>query len=500
MNRQIAATGLALCTLWASSSCRHSDLIRIGSKEFTESVILGDLTSQVVGTVSPEVTHLKALGGTRVLWDALVKGDLDVYPEYTGTIAEEIFAGRYLRGDPAITEALAQNGIMMSRSLGFEDSYALGMTESLAQRLNISTISGLRGHPELHFGFSNEFMDRSDGWRELRRVYRLPQENVAGLEHQLAYRALRSGAIAVTDVYTTDADILYYHLRVLQDDEHFFPEYTAVLLYRADLLRRAPRVVRAILHLEGRISQQSMIRMNEQVKIEGLPPERVAADFLARDFSIRPEIDSFGLLERLLLRTREHLFLVSVSLLAAILLSVPLGILAFLRQAPGQIILALVGIIQTIPSLALIVFMIPLLGIGNLPAIVALFAYSLLPIVRSTHSGLKDIPLPIRESVEALGLPRLACLRLVEMPMASRSILSGIKTSAVINVGTATLGALIGAGGYGQPILTGIRLNDIPLILEGAVPAALLALLVQGLFDLLELILVPKGLRIKSER
>ena len=153
------------------------------------------------------------------------------------------------------------------------------------------------------------------------------------------------------------------------------------------------------------------------------------------------------------------------------------------------------GVIQTIPSLALIVFMIPLLGIGNVPAIVALFLYSLLPIVRNTHTGLKDIPTPVRESAEALGLPRGARLRLVELPMAARSILSGIKTSAVINVGTATLGALIGAGGYGQPILTGIRLNNLELILEGAVPAALLALGVQGAFDLLELILVPKGLR-----
>ena len=136
---------------------------------------------------------------------------------------------------------------------------------------------------------------------------------------------------------------------------------------------------------------------------------------------------------------------------------------------------------------------------AGLPQLSALFLYSLLPIVRNTYTGLRDIPPPVRESAEALGLPPGARLRLVELPMASREILAGIKTSAVINVGTATLGALIGAGGYGQPILTGIRLDDVGLILQGAIPAALLALLVQGVFDLAELVVVPKGLRLKSE-
>ncbi|HYK91182.1 MAG TPA: glycine betaine ABC transporter substrate-binding protein [Acidobacteriota bacterium] len=498
MRRHLAAATVALGFLWIIS-CRVSETVKIGSKAFTESVILGELASQLAGIASPNVVHLKALGGTRILWDALVKGDIDMYPEYTGTLSEEIFAGKNIHGEGEIAGALARYDIKMSISLGFDDSYALGMKETLARQLNITSISDLRRHPELHFGFSNEFMDRRDGWAGLSRFYHLPQGSVAGLEHQLAYRALESGVIAVTDLYTTDADILYYHLKVLNDDEHFFPVYTAVLLYRADLQQRAPQAVKAFLRLQGRISQDAMIRMNGRTKLEGLSPGSVAAEFLDRNFSIRPEVENRRLFARLFLRTKEHVFLVSISLLAAILISVPLGVLAFLYETPGQVVLASVGIIQTIPSLALIVFMIPLLGIGNVPAIVALFAYSLLPIVRSTHSGLKDIPLPIRESAETLGLPRLACLRLVELPIASRSILSGIKTSAVINVGTATLGALIGAGGYGQPILTGIRLNDLELILEGAVPAALLALLVQGLFDLLEIVMVPKGLRVKAE-
>jgi osmoprotectant transport system permease protein len=150
------------------------------------------------------------------------------------------------------------------------------------------------------------------------------------------------------------------------------------------------------------------------------------------------------------------------------------------------VVFAIADILQTLPALALLVFLIPWLGIGYAPAIVALFLYSVLPILRNTHTGLADIPRDLRESAEALGLPRMARLRYVELPLAARSMLAGIRTAAVINVGTATLGALIGAGGYGQPILTGIRLDDTSLILEGAVPAAVLALLVQWIFGRME--------------
>ncbi|HSO71022.1 MAG TPA: ABC transporter permease, partial [Thermodesulfobacteriota bacterium] len=214
--------------------------------------------------------------------------------------------------------------------------------------------------------------------------------------------------------------------------------------------------------------------------------------------ALSSRVSSESVLAQVWQRTKEHLYLVLVSLTAAILLAIPLGILAARRPRLGQVILSCTGIIQTIPSLALLVFMIPVLGIGAPPVIVALFLYSLLPIVRNTYTGLRSLPPEIIDSAQALGLPPGARLRLIELPLASREILAGIKTSAVINVGTATLGALIGAGGYGQPILTGIRLNDLGLILQGAVPAALLALLVQALFDGAEKILVPRGLRLKS--
>ncbi len=167
----------------------------------------------------------------------------------------------------------------MSQPLGFNNTYALGMKEDLAERLGITKISDLRKHPQLKLGFANEFMNRQDGWPGLRQAYRLPQKDVRGLEHELAYVGLQSGAIQVTDLYSTDAEIAYYHLRTLKDDLHFFPTYDAVLLYRSDLVGRWPKGVRAMLGLEGKISESDMIGMNEQAKINKIPASIVAAVF-----------------------------------------------------------------------------------------------------------------------------------------------------------------------------------------------------------------------------
>ena len=493
--------GLLLCAVvtygFISPACGASPEVRIGSKTFTESVIIGDIVAHLVQNANARPVHRRALGGTRLVWDALVKGYIDIYPEYTGTISEEILPRRGVHREDEIRKALAVYGIRLTASLGFNNNYALGMKKETAKKLDIFRISQLRDHPELIFGFSNEFMDRGDGWPGLRSTYGLPHKNVSGMDHDLAYRGLEGGSVHVIDLYTTDAEIDYYGLQTLEDDLHYFPVYTAVLLYRADLEERAPDIVAALKKLEGRISEPDMIKMNELAKIKKVDEAKVAADFLAEHFSLKNAVAHETMAGRVWRHTKEHLYLVSISLLAAILISIPLGIIAERKSGLGQIILSIVGIIQTIPSLALLVFMIPLLGIGGPPAIAALFLYSLLPVVRNTYTGLRDIPPPVRESAEALGLPPGAKLRLVELPMASRAILAGIKTSAVINVGTATLGALIGAGGYGQPILTGIRLDDVGLILQGAIPAALLALLVQGLFELAELVVVPKGLRLK---
>src|SRR5437868_7394926 len=242
-----------------------------------------------------------------------------------------------------------------------------------------------------------------------------------------------------------------------------------------------------------------MIEMNAQARLKGVPDTRIAADFVVRTFGTSGDAQAAiadSRAKRIGARTLEHLELVAISLLAGIMVAIPLGILAGKRPRAGQFVIGFASLVQTIPSLALLVFMIPLLGIGERPAIAALFLYSLLPIVRNTAQGLRGISPELRDSALALGLPRGARLRLIEFPLALPAVLAGIQTSAVIDVGTATLGALIGAGGYGQPILTGIRLADTGLILEGAIPAAALALAAQGLFDLIGRIAIPRGLRL----
>jgi osmoprotectant transport system permease protein len=469
--------------------------VRVGSKKFTESVILGELVVGLARASGANAVHRRELGGTTVLFEALKRGELDVYPEYTGTLRQELFASRHLRDDAALREALAAEGLGMSQPLGFNNTYALGMKEAEAERLGIRRISDLKAHPELRLGFSNEFMNRGDGWPALKERYQLPQQEVSGLDHDLSYRGLESGAIQVTDLYSTDAEIAAYGLRVLEDDLKHFPAYDAVLLYREDWAARHRGALESVLRLEGLLSEREMVQLNARVRLERVPETQVASEFLGRKLGLESEVSTDTLAWRVWRRTREHLFLVLVSLLGAVVVAVPLGVLAAKRARLGRVVLGLAGIIQTVPSLALLVMMIPLLGIGSVPAIVALFLYGLLPIVRNTAAGLGGIPEDIRESAEALGLPPRARLWRIELPLAAPSILAGIQTAAVINVGTATLGALIGAGGYGQPILTGIRLDNTGLILEGAVPAAVLALGVSALFEVLERLVVPRGLR-----
>ena len=341
-------------------------------------------------------------------------------------------------------------------------------------------------------------MNREDGWRGLRHRYSLPQADVRGMDHRVAYEALVAASIDATELYTTDAEIRRFDLVALEDDAHFFPSYEAVILYRLALEETHPAAVAACRKLEGRLSQSTMIEMNDRAAKE--PLAIIAADFIESEYGTRPDVHIESSAQRLGRLTVEHLTLVGISLGAAILVGLPLGVIAARRPRWGQVLIGGAGAIQTIPALALLVFMIPLLKTGAIPAIAALFLYSLLPIVNNTASGLRSIPRPLLESADALGLSLAARLRLIELPMAAPSILTGIRTSAVINIGTATLGALIGAGGYGQPIQTGLQMMDHREILFGAIPAAILALAVQGLLIGSERWLVPRGLRLAPQQ
>ncbi|MGF1606964.1 MAG: glycine betaine ABC transporter substrate-binding protein [Rhodothalassiaceae bacterium] len=486
---------LVLCALLALPAAAQPEL---GSKAFTESVILGEIARLRLKAAEISVRHRQELGGTRVLFSAIERGDIAAYPDYTGTLRFEIFARDMPADDAALQPLLAEKGLGLTPPLGFNNSYALAMRRDRAAALGIETISDLRAHPDLVFGFSNEFVDREDGWPALAAAYALPQTRVRGLQHDLAYRGLVEGAIDVVDAYGTDAEIAAYDLVTLEDDRSHFPRYDAVFVYRLDL---PPALRAALTSLGGTIDVSEMIAMNRAVKIDRQSETAVAAAFVRDTLGRSVTVTAGpGWTARLGARIAEHLTLVAVSLGLALGIALPLGIAAAYRPMLGQAVLAGVGVLQTIPSLALLVLLIPLFGIGATPTIAALFLYSLLPIVRNTHAGLTGIAGPLRDAGRAIGLPGRARLLRIDLPLALPTILAGIKTAAVINVGTATLGALIGAGGLGQPILTGIRLDDFGLILEGAVPAALLALAVVLIFDGLERLVVPKPLRLRHDR
>jgi osmoprotectant transport system permease protein len=500
---------LALCWVLAiAHGCLAAQpSVQVGSKRFTESYILGEILAQTATRAGEVRAHHKpGLGNTGIVFSALRAGAIDLYPEYTGTIANELLADPTLTELGALNRALAPMGLVAFAPLGFNNTYALAMREEEAQRRNITRLSDLRGHGELRYGLSQEFMSRKDGWPAVSAAYGL-DATPRGLDHGLAYEALAGAQVDVIDLYSTDAKQVRYRLRVLLDDRHVFPAYQAVILARSDLRARAPATWQALEALADRLNEPRMTALNAEAELQGRSFREVAEGFLgvpSNGSSALARAGPHRFLDALFAPalgrlTTEHLYLVLISLAAAVAVGVPLGVCADRSTGLRRVILTAVAIVQTVPALALLAFLIPIMSsIGTGPALVALFLYSLLPIVRNTVSGLQDIPSTLRESALALGFSARARLVLIELPLAARSILAGVKTSAVLNVGTATIAAFIGAGGYGERIASGLALNDNALLLAGAAPAAAMALLVQAAFDLAERYCISPGLRLTS--
>jgi osmoprotectant transport system permease protein len=475
--------------LFAAASAAEEPL-RVGSKRFTESYILGEIVAQSVKRSGAQAVHRPGLGNTAILYEALSRGAIDAYPEYTGTIAREILKSDRDLDVAAINARLGPKGLVAGFALGFSNSYALGMRREAARAKNIVTLSDLAKHRDIRMGLSHEFLGRKDGWPGLKAAYRMPQPDPRGLDHGLAYEALAKGEVEVIDLYTTDAKIERYDIAVLEDDRHYFPRYDAVLLYRAEARTRLPAAFAEVAKLEKRIDERTMIRLNARAELDRVDFSAAAAEFLGAP----PKLESRTLASAIFgpdfaRLAAEHAGLVFGSLLAAVVLGIPIGLIAAKVRWVAQPILVLTGLVQTIPSLALLAFLIPVTGtIGVWPALIALFLYALLPIVRNTHAGLLAVSPGLRAAARALGLRAGQTLVHIELPLALPTILAGVKTSAVINVGTATIAAFIGAGGFGERIAQGLALNDNTLLLAGALPAAVLALLVHALFEALEAI------------
>jgi osmoprotectant transport system permease protein len=508
-----------LVGLAPAAAAGEEGTVVVGSKNFEESRLLAEMFAQVI----EERTGLRVerrlnLAGTQVCFEALRAGAIDLYPEYTGTglasiLGEEPATGE--AGDAAATLARVRR-VFLERwdlhwlgPLGFENAYEVAVPRALAERLGLVTLTDLaRVAPELSAGFGYEFAERPDGLPGLAETYGLEFGSVRRLQQALKYGAVAAGEIQALDVYTTDGRLLTHDLVVLEDDRGFFPPYAAAPLVRGEALERHPEIAAALALLAGSLDEGRMRRLNFRLQEEKAEAAVVARDAL-RELGLvaggggAPEAASPGptsfaayLWDRrasLGRHTLEHLALSGAGLLLGVLVAVPLGLALERRRRLAEPVIRAVGVTQTIPSLALLAFTIPFLGVGRAPAVVALWIYSLFPILRNTYTGVRDAHPGAAEAATALGMTPRQVLAQVRLPLAAPVIMAGVRTAAVLTVGTATLAAFIGAGGLGEPIVTGLQLADTRMILSGAAPAALLAVAVDLALAGVERLVTPRG-------
>ena len=466
--------------------------IIIGSKNFTESYLLAEMMVQLLETRGVPVQRQFGFGGTKVSFEALVNGEIDAYPEYSGTIAQVILNGDSDMSTADIRAGLETMGLEILAPLGFNNTYAVAVAADVAEARQLEKISDLALHTDLRAGFSHEFRNRQDGWPGLVESYGLNM-NTSGIEHGLAYQAIAERKIDLTDAYSTDGELTRYNLVLLDDNKNYFPSYLAAPLVRRQLDLGAKIILNS---MAGRLTDARMRELNAAVVIDKLPIAAVAARFLQSEgLSDKRSSTDDGMWAQLRRNTLRHLQLTIIALVMACLAGTGLSLAVYRSGRAAGLVLYLAGLIQTVPSIALLALMIPLLGVGMLPAIVALFLYSLLPILRNAITALTTIDPVYRRVAEAMGLTRRQQLRYVLMPLAYPHILAGIRTAAVISIGTATLAAFIGAGGLGEPIVTGLALNNTSLILQGAIPAALLAVATEIAFSGLERQMIPRHIR-----
>lgn len=510
----VAALVLALGPALAA---RGADLV-VGSKNFAESRLLAEIFAQLIeARTDLTVDRRLGLAGTQVCFEALRNGAIDLYPEYTGTGLLSILGppsvdrepgGEEPGGDAQATlgavrrEFLERWDLWWLAPLGFENAYEIAVPRALAEVEGLHTLSDLAAvAPRLRAGLGFEFVERPDGLPGLERIYGLHFASVQPMQQTLKYQAAGAGEIDVLDVYTTDGRLVVYDLVVLDDDRGFFPPYEAAPLVRGETLARHPEVGTVLSLLGGALSEETMRRLNHRLEQEGAGEAEVAHEALVelglvgRSEGAVPTRDRHGesfaaylWAERRALwgHTLRHLALTAGAVLLAVLVAVPLGLWLERRRRLAEPIIRAVGVTQTVPSMALLAFMIPILGVGVKPALVALWIYALFPILRNTYTGVRDADRSAVEAATALGMTGGQILRHVRLPLAAPVILAGVRTAAVITVGTATLAAFIGAGGLGEPIITGLQLVDSRRILSGALPAAALALAVDALLGALE--------------
>lgn len=494
--------------------------ITVGSKNFEESRLLAEMFAQLIEAETDVTVHRRLnLAGSAVAFEALRTGGIDVYPEYTGTglvtlLGEEAHGGAASARNRVRREFQRRWNLWWLSPLGFENAYELAVPRAIADAQGIRTISDLAAvSGDMTAGFGYEFAKRDDGLPGLEAMYGLRFKTVTTLQQNLKYQAAGLGQVDCLDVYTTDGNLALFDLVVLEDDKNFFPPYEAAPLVRGEALEQYPELFPILEQLAGTLDADTMRRLNLRME----PPERAPVEQVAHDAlralglvgerevtavsSRGRTFSGYMWANRAVLgrRTVEHVVLSATALVLGALVAIPLGLLLERWPAGAELTIRFIGVTQTIPSIALLAFMLPLFGeVGWKPAVVALWVYSIFPILRNTYTGLRDAPPDAVEAATGLGMTGGQVLRYVRLPLAAPVIMAGVRTAAVITVGTATLAAFIGAGGLGKEIVSGLQLNDSIVILSGALPAAVLAVVVDAVLGAVERRLTPRGLHART--
>jgi osmoprotectant transport system permease protein len=481
----------SLMLLLIVAATARAEPVVIGSKLFAESYILAEASAQLLESRGYDVQRRFGLNGTKIAYDALRNGAIDFYPEYTGTITEVILAQPDLKEFGEIRVALADIDLKLLEPLGFNNSYAIAASTVSSERYSLRKISDIPGAPPLRIALPHEFMNRTDGWPGLLEHYDFARP-ADGIDHSLAYEAINSDQVDVIAVYTSDGQIVQSDLVILEDDLGFFPQYLAAFLARPGVDSDVLEIVGL---LNGRFDDQRMRELNLAVLDPDASFAEIASGFLRDEGLVSTTTRGPSIYDDLLRNTQRHLKLTLIALTFAIVTGVGIASIVYPHRRLADAFLYLTGLLQTIPSIALLALLIPLVGVGQTPAIIALFLYSLLPIARSTITAMLAIPPGYRQVAAAMAMTRAQEMRFVLMPLAMPHVIAGIRTAAVISIGTATLAAFIGAGGLGDPIVSGLALNDTRLILQGAIPAAALAILTEILFGFIERSVVVPHMR-----
>ncbi|RLA63412.1 MAG: hypothetical protein DRQ88_04645 [Epsilonproteobacteria bacterium] len=459
---------------------KATPVLTVGSKLETENKILAEIIAQALETTGEvQIERKFSLGSSGVIYNTLKKGDIDIYPEYSKRIGEVVISSQWQRHLYQINKALAGEGILMAGLLGFNNSYSLVVKKDNVKFKNIENISDLKGFTSYQRAFSYDFLRAQDGFSSVFKAYGID----TGIKHRSfkmkkdrLIGALNSGEVDLIQVGSTSPDIVRHNLKVIKDDKKHMSRNFGIILVKGSFAKRFPASWKLLNDvILKKITNDDMAKMNAQVELEGKTYSTVAMSFLKK-----AGLDTrFSLWKQISPKFFTHLQLVIIPLLFSTLFGLFLVVMATKNKVFEKLVSSINRFYKPIPFLIILCVLIPFLGTGKVPVYMALFIFGIFPIVKWSKSTNEED----------------ANLSWWGTPMASHNIWAGIKNTAFINVGIATLAAYIGAGGLGDLIISGLSGKDKNLILMGVIPAIILAAFIHLIVELSDKYTTPKSLR-----